>query len=998
MPLIIIVLAGILVMTAAPLSAKTASNIVTAEMRRNAVRNVERYDWARAQRDALIARVKPYLEMSDEQIWKLPISQDMPRDFYVNNTMGCPNCLREHYSTKTVRWKVDLLGKPWQVQCGNCEIVLPSNDFAAYYDSSLDEQHKFRHGKGDAQYLQPRPGSENTFIDDGHGIEAHGTRFFAAAHYAFRRWQEIIAVTETLAKLYTLTDDPIYAHKAGILLGRVADLYPEMDYKAHYHLGVEASTGGTGNGRVQGMIWECWTADKFSVAYDSVYDALIVDEALAVFSQQMSQRYGTGNKSTARAIAAHIEEHLLKEFIKGVFDRRINGNSGMHQYAMAAAIALDDPTTTEPALDWLFAENNPKWGLDPYGGGVPYVMHEQLSRDGLSDEAGAGYAAIPINSFIEVADLLRDYSRYQRHDLYRDYPKFRHGFTASAKIRIAEVFRPAYGDDGGCMTGYGHHGRLIGVPRLLRAYRAYGVPEIAHEIYYANGRRLDNLPGDIYDAEPAALIERIRRDASDMPDELRSMNTSGYGIAILHAPSMKYPRGLSIYYGRNGGHGHQDRLAINMVAQNINAVPDNGYPLYTGADPHRIGWVSHVISHNTVMVDDAPQGRNSWSGRTRLFSEEGAVRVADIDGDPSIYSGVNTYRRCVVMVDVDEAESYFLDLFWVRGGKSHRLIQTAGGPEATHSGLPLAAQEGGTYAGPNVAYGEFYDFPRNWSYSGTGFQYLDRVEKSSPGAALKEFWVDWRLVEPQRPMPEEWRANLRVHNLTPLDEVTLADGHPPEHGYNPKTLRYLLRVRRGENLASQFISVLEPYGKAPLIRSVRLLNEGADADGFAVAVEVTLSGSRRDVILVREDHGTLKGGDVELNGRVGVVRFADGAPVRMTLIDGTRLRADDREVTLPPALEGRLAGWDDSDDTDIRLKLVEPLPQRHDLVGRYILIANTERSDASYRIEKVVDGQTLSIGGQSLVERFVDPLDYGKGLIHNVEPGQAYRIPLSTTE
>ena len=34
-------------------------------------------------------------------------------------------------------------------------------------------------------------------------------------------------VTEDLATLYTLTNDPAYAHKAGVLLDRIGDLYPE---------------------------------------------------------------------------------------------------------------------------------------------------------------------------------------------------------------------------------------------------------------------------------------------------------------------------------------------------------------------------------------------------------------------------------------------------------------------------------------------------------------------------------------------------------------------------------------------------------------------------------------------------------------------------------------------------------------------------------------------------------------------------------------------------
>lgn len=78
--------------------AKTASVIVDAQMRANAVRNCERYEWARTYRDNLLAQVKPWVEMSDEELWALLPSQDMPRDNSVNRDgAGCPRCGKDHF-------------------------------------------------------------------------------------------------------------------------------------------------------------------------------------------------------------------------------------------------------------------------------------------------------------------------------------------------------------------------------------------------------------------------------------------------------------------------------------------------------------------------------------------------------------------------------------------------------------------------------------------------------------------------------------------------------------------------------------------------------------------------------------------------------------------------------------------------------------------------------------------------------------------------------------
>lgn len=979
--------------------AKTGSIIITAQMRANAVRNCERYEWARKYRDSLIAQVKPYVEMSDEELWKLLPSQEMPRDASVNRGQGCPNCGMEHYQApyNPSRWLWDFFEHPWKVKCANCGEWFPKNDFKSYYESALDDQHKFHLGKGDPQFLKAtEPGPLAECVDDGTGYVKDGDKWFFPAYYAFNIWFKLVgmydegSILEKLAILYTLTNDPLYAHKAGVLLDRIADLYPEMDYHPHYRLGMEASTGGSGKGRVQGCIWETWTAQNVSRAYDYVYDALLQDKELVAFSQRMAEKYGTGDKSSPQAIATHIEDHALVEFIKGVEDGRIRGNAGMHQESMAAAaIALDRPGVTKPALDWLFQPNN---GKPPYGGEIPTILVESLCREGFSDEAGLGYASIPGKSFQAVAELLRKYPAYTKHDLYRDYPKFRNCFTMCAKVRAADRYSPNHGDGDKCMN-IGTVGLTMPVEMCLRGYRVYGGYDIAREIWFSNSKTLEGLKLDIYEAEPEAILTNLKQDLAREPGPLKSYNSGGYGLAVLQAPQRESGRALLMYYGRMGGHGHEDRLSLIMAAKDVVMMTDMGYPLYTGHWPPRVGWDSHTISHNTCMVNDKGFDRKSWSGKTKLFNQTGPVTVADVDGG-LVYDNVTTFRRCEVMVDVDDTDSYVVDLFWVRGGKNHRLIQNGGGPEVTTSSLDLVKQEQGTYAGENVEFGQFYDGPSNWDYDGSGFMFLNRVEKGQPQG---DFWVDWQIVEPRRTMPDDWEAHLRVHNLTPADEVALCDGFPPAYKGNPPSLRYLLRTRYGEDLNTQFVSVLEPYGKTAIVKSARLLKSEVTAENFAAAVEVQLVNGRRDVILVTENGGKLEAGGVALDGRVGFVRFEGETVVAQTLLAGHSLVAGQAKLTLgASAITGNLVGWNNDDPGSTLLKLDTALP-KEGLVGRYILIENKERSDASYLIQSVPDTHTVGIGCNSLAERFVDPRDYGKGIICNVSPGDSFVIPLSAT-
>ncbi|MGI5820336.1 MAG: heparinase II/III domain-containing protein [Armatimonadota bacterium] len=979
--------------------AKSGSVLITEELRQNAVRNCERFEWAAEYRDALIAQLQPWMERSDEELWRLVPSQEMPRDAAVNRGDGCPNCGQEHYNApyNPSRWRTVVPDRPWQVQCRNCDQWFPSNDFAAYYDSALDEQGKFRQGAGDPRFLAPLEGGNPDWVDDGTGVEVGGKKWFFAAFYAFNLWQQLLDVTEKMAVVYTLTGDTAYAHRAAVLLDRMADVYPEMDYHPHYRLGMECSTGGSGRGRVQGKIWETWTAEKCSLAYDHIYDALIEDEELVEFSARMAGQYATGDKSSPEAIARHIEDNLLREFILGVKDTRIQGNPGMHHHAMVcAAIALDDPEDSEAALDWLFA---------PDGGEIPYIMHERLAREGLSDESALGYSSIPARSFYQVVGLLHRYPSYTKHDILRDYPKFRASYTLGAAVRMMDTFSPNWGDGDKCMN-WSTTGTTIPVEMALQGYEIFGGEAIAREVWFANRKTLDGLfaarPGgprqaegirwQIYAEDPEAILEDLRRDIGDDPGPLRSYNSGGHGMAVLQAPWRgEQGRALSMYYGRMYGHGHYDRLNYLLAVDDIVMVPDMGYPLYTGQWPKRFGWVNHIISHNTCMVNDTNPSSESFSGRTRLFADAGPLRAVDVDGG-EIYEGVTTYRRCMTMVDVDETHSYVLDVFWVRGGTNHRLIQNGGGPTVSTEGLELTEQPTGTLAGPEVAYGEPYDGELNSRYAGTGFSFLENVSKAGPS---EEFVVDWRIVDQRRERPEDWERHLRAHNLTPVDEVVLADGIPPLYAGNPERLRYLLRSRLGEGRESQFVTVIEPFGVEGFIESVRMLDVQTDAPGFVAAVEVTLVDGRRDVLIVTEEEAQVAAGGVLMEGRIGLARFDAGEVVTRALLQGERLEAGGEALELPAAaLRGTLAGWDDSDPARVLLRL-DGVELSEEVVGRYVIFDSAERSDASYLIEEVVDASTVRIGAPSLVERLVDRGDYDAGVTYTIAPGDAFVIALS---
>ncbi len=1010
--LIILLMAASLLATSGAF-AKTGSHIVTEQMRANALANVERYDWAAAQQQRAIKATQQYVEMTDEQLWRMVPSQYVPRNCGVHNTAGCPNCGDEILNVKEpqmyMRYAYDSQERPWKLTCKNCGTAFPSNDFGAFYRSGLDERGEFDPERADPSLLHhpdhpdPNDPDHKKWVDDGFGLQSEGETLTIIAHYTYWLWRECMDATRALARAYTLTGDPVYAHKAGVLLDRFADVYPNIDYNGFVAAnGWVISDGGSKQGMILGRIWETGTATKLSWAYDVIYEQMLDDDELVAFSAAMREEYpGLSEKPDAKAIARHIEDNLIALFCEAVTDQRIRGNIGMTERAMAmSAIALDRPGLTERYLDWLFEDSYRT---------IPELLYDLVSRDGPSYEAAPGYSLSP-RGLVPVADLLQQYEGYAKHDLYRDYPKMKQIFLAPAAFRCLNEVTPTLGDSGK-VGGYGDVRHPVDL--MISGFRAYGTEDIARELWrsalYEDARLERQL--DIYDEEPNAILEELLALKPELPMGLESENRSGYGLAVLQSASQENGRAVYTSYGRTAGsHPHNDRLHIGIFAKGFVMMPDLGYPEYTGSWPKRHAWTNHTVSHNTVMVNDRKQGTN-WSGKTVAFFGGDTARLAIIDGlptgpraeglNPPIYENVETCTRATSLIDVSDEDSYVFDVFWVRGGGNHRMINNGSSRTVTHEGLQLTAQPTGTFAGPDVEYTEFYDDEPGWRYVGTGFQYLRDVQRGTMTA--ESAWVDWDVVHARTgEVPEGRDPHLRMHMLSEVDEVAIAIGEPPHHRYHDDYLPYVLRSRLGGDLQSQFVTVLEPWEGEPFIESARSLPLDAhEAEGFACAVEVTLTDGRRDILLLAETPGRVEAGGVTLDGQMGLVRLDGDEVVGARLFRGTRLGLGEWELTAPRAeITGTVVKVNTEDWRDNRIILDAPVVSdgisADDLIGRHIIVANEARSDACYLIRGVSeDGREISTGEKTLIERLVDPRDLSAGYVTTVKAGETFRIPLS---
>ncbi len=1053
--------------------------LITQEERTNARRNIERYEWARAIRDRAVEQTEQWAVLSDEALWHLPTEQSIPRGIHVNKERGCPNCGHGIDGFGNYPWKVDVINDPWKIQCPNCGERYPKNDFEAYYRSGKGPDGLFRRERADASLLcntdhpDPNDPLHSFGVDDSYGWkDPEGNMYRFIGYYGhYGTWTAVSDALSALSEAYVLTGEQRYAHKAAILLARVADLYPDMDYSFWAKWGFENSDGLSGQGKVFGCIWEAGLVSRFARAYDAIRDGLD-DEELSVFLSEKAKRFGLPPQGNGQALRAHIEEHILRRIEPAILRRDIRVNEPLTQLTMAtAAVVLNDPNESDRMLDWVFAprssdkENNrpgdqqteghgdevspsppPPPPLSPSGrrrwegsgGHIPTLFAGKMDRDGIGSEAAPGYSFWWLMGMMELDEVISKRASYTRHNVQRDFPKFREMFRAPARLICLGRYTPDIGDSG--MTGSPGL-NVASVDLYLKAFERFGDPEFAQTAYWLNGNTTEGMHSSLFHPEPEQVGEQVKQVIArhGMRPE-HSDVLGGYGLALLRSGEGEHQRAAWIYYGRTMGHGHLDTGNLGLYAHGLDLLPDLGYPEYASAWPKRFGWTHHTVSHNTVMVDHTPQHPN-YSGNLRLFGTSPNVQMVEIASE-DVYPQCPVYRRTTVLVDISPTASYLVDLFRVEGGEEHHF--SFHGPEGNLSteGLDLILQSQGTYAGEDVPFGEFADEPFSTNYRGSGFQYLYNVRRCPAPKDL--IALDWQVKDTWRMLPQPDAAakdaknheeipekssaelgvlrgsirnpqseirnrisdvHLRWTMLDPPGEVALCDGDPPQNKPgNPRRLKYAMVHSKGAPASTGFLSVIESYRGEPAIRRIEpVAVEPDDEPGThlkARALKITLAGGRTDYLMFSLDPDRMRRVEdrIAFRGSFGFYSEVDGQLRNAFLVNGTRIGPEGGGQDFEPlrtirrAWTGSVARFDRG-----RIYTEAPLPTDGSLIGRWVMVDNDNERDACYRIREVhrKGGQTiLEVGDVDFVRGMVDERDYSRGNLYEIAEDDRFVIPL----
>lgn len=965
----------------------------TQEKIENLRRNCERFEWARKMRDDAVERAQVWVERSDEELWSLIPGQDLPRTIDVtwdyNKTprkVGCLVCGEKINSFGNYPYQPDIWENPWKLTCPSCGAVFPTNDFQKYYESAIDERALFNPGRGDrsllynAEHPDPDDPLHKFGVDDGFGYtdEAGRTHKFIG-YYGWRLWVQIRYGIGHLATAYLYTGDPVYARKAALMLDRVADVYPDMDWAPYAAMGWYHSDGSSKMGKIEGRIWETGALRSLVDSYDAILSGTVDNPELYAFLSRQAETFELpGGKGTRADLVRNVDENIIRCGAQAIMDKRIWGNEGMHQSAMAAcAVTLDSETDSARYLAWVFEET---------GGNIPGIILTNIDRDGCGGEGAPGYSLLWNHQIGDLAKRLADYPGYDRNDIFRDFPQFRMTAISAWRLCVLGMAIPPIGDSGatGVITT-----SPLNAQAIAEAFEYTGDPWTARAAIEANGGTAEGLRGSIYGPEPEKLPERLEQAAAaESLDGPGGRNLTGFGLASLEFGSGAEGSALWTYYGRMDKHGNSDRLNLGLYAFGVDLAPDLGYPEFAASWPHRDFWTDGTISHNTVVVDGLPQNV-TLSGQPRMFKVFPSLRAVEVDS-PDVYPGVvSEYGRLLLWVEAPQGGHYGVDLFRVSGGSEH-LYSFHGPPGAVRAGtrgrtLALEGQARGTYAGEDVAYGAVVGVK-------AGYSFLYNVERRwMPPESLV---LDWEAEDGYRDVKAADAVHLRLHSVTPLTELALADGDPPQNKPgNPRRIRYALLSRTGDDLETVFSSVLEPYRRQPFIRSVSRL---PGAQGRQVALRIEMTDGTVDMVLFSPDGDVLQTphGPV-LNGRLGWLRVRHGEVLEAALVEGESLEYQQAALRAAPAYTGTVERMDTDLEGDGIIHVRGDMPEGAVLKGEHIVIENDGRVNACYRIfgaEREGELWKISCGPVSFVRGLADPADYSKGYVYNFREGAAFRI------
>ncbi|MBN1542206.1 heparinase II/III family protein, partial [candidate division KSB1 bacterium] len=737
------------------------------------------------------------MALSDQQLREIIPPPHVPRAS-ASDFAGCPEHGIEIFTRGSDPWTIDPFRDPWKVVCSMGGERYPSHDFSAFLASGLR----------DSSLLQGKQ------IDSGGGWQdpKTGTRHCFTAHYCRKLWLDtIVPGTLALSRAYLLTGDPVYAHKAAILLGRIADFYPHMSFTDQSCSADHKRAAMPG--RILEAAEEVGLARDLTKAFSNILPASVENES-------------------------HIRSHLLQEFVVGLFDGRIRGAFGSHQLAaLTLACVVDDSLEQDRLIE--FALN----GMpdDPSVTGLEQGLADFFYREGIPRNSLAAFGIAQSIDLVDCHGLLNKLGLAAFDD-----PRLAELVLFPHRMLAIDRFHPAIGEFG-TVNG----GRMDLPLRTVRqVYPAFPTPESAFALL--KKMQVEGAFTEFADLfhEPLS-IDALEAKAASATVGRRSEVLCGYGLGVLRDQQTPQSLAATLYYGGSEtGYGHFDRLSIELFAMGKKLTPDLGTPSSEAFMPDPAAWERNTLSHNTVVVDQRRQ-TNRRAGHLDYFATSPNVQWVAATA-PSVYPDtVTQYRRHLLLIDPPTGLPFFIDLFAVSGGQTHDY-SLHGFAGKVKSEKILWERHRGTLAGEDVGLYVLYDDRRLrqttdprllQTYRGGGYSYLDDVRRGYPDGDWSFRWQhDDTLLTLYMPQ-NQWQ------------QLYWCKGRAPRQPGNPEKLDFLIvRDQSAEPpLVTLFTAVMQGSLDNPEIETVRELPFTGSRSAFSVALEINRRKAGKIVVLANDN-------------------------------------------------------------------------------------------------------------------------------------------------
>jgi len=979
---------------------KTGRYLLTDEQLAQVRKNVEQFDWAAGAVRAAVGGGDRWVNESDEHLASLvPPTDKVPRACYVNQMKGCPvhgTEIKKHDSFHP--WRMDPKNHPYKMICPVGGEMYPSNDFAS----------------GDL--------TSGEYPDDGHGWTApDGTKYCFLGEYAhFVYLDYAVPAASQLAAAYLYTGNQRYAHKSAVILFRAAQEYKHLSV----HLDDRNNLAGghrvmhptekdlQRTGMITDQIWTNERVGTLAEAYDSIFPGLEGDDELVAFCSKLEPEI-----KSIDDLRAFFEKWYLRVAAQGLIDESILGNDGMHQRAMMTVAAVLGYERSRDLVDWVY-----------YGPGQ--MAHHPVNyffKDGAPYEGTSLYNTIHvvdmIGSIEHMEPLRRLHPELYPEDRYPDIfatSKFKQILDFSVDVVMMESTYPWIGDTGASPYWWKLGRNLTNNRRrelYLDMFRRYKTARYAKVLHGPDGR-IPTPP--LYMPPPHEEIKTII--AEQGTDIVRGSSLQdGYGLALVRrAENTPQQRDISLLYGQPRGHAHDQLFDVAVYAMNRILVNQLGYPR---SWHFANNWEKNWATHWKVGVS-GPSHVDTLKGEIAQFSTGHTAALCDAwgrawscaDDDDGLYAlhPDETYRRAVVMLDLNESASCLVDIWRIRMGSEHYYafhgfeggVQTTGiedwevqqqgtlaGPDVAYAerekvkdaaksawaflhdvrrGTPsgqfsadwelgedpsvhvrlTVQQQQGTLAGPDVAYAEREKVK---DAAKSAWAFLHDVRRGTPSG---QFSANSELAEDPDVHAADWEVadnpdvHMRLTMLQPANaELIMAKGHSPSGGH-PYELDFLLSKSVGEAPhTTQYVSVLEPYAQASLIDSIEALpTTDTGADFDPVALRITSGDAEHYVLYTGEVDGR-----VDVTGGPSLVgrcavATVRGGQVESLFLAGAASFEFGQLRVTLPAAEQRAQIVEVDYDAN-QVIVVPALEEASALVGHYAHIGDDDHQ-CRYRIEQ----------------------------------------------